>query len=153
MNATISTSFCTISIFLQIFLCHFDTYLGNSLCIFCQASLFLCPISLPLITPRHLLSLNSLSARSIRRAWEWCYEHQYINQQRMRARRAFCPKLKSAFCPRLSHVKGNNSDSGDKKEKEKRDCSLSAKWYSIVQENSPFSEAFLDHSKYNTIIY
>ena len=53
----------------------------------------------------------------------------------------------------LSHVKGNNSDSGDKKEKEKRDCSLSAKWYSIVQENSPFSEAFLDHSKYNTIIY
>ena len=34
-----------------------STYLSTTLCIFCQASLFLCPISLPLITPRHLLSI------------------------------------------------------------------------------------------------
>ena len=51
---------------------YFDTYLGNSLCIFCQASLFLCPISLPLITPRHFclstLCLHDLSGALVK----WC---------------------------------------------------------------------------------
>jgi len=39
--------------------------LGVALRVFLQASLFLGPVSLPLITPRHLLSIYSLSARSV----------------------------------------------------------------------------------------